>query len=84
MSSEGENPYALEAAMWRVLYRLHKKGAQEFSQLKSGLNIERSLLEQACERLEQNGSIEQDNGKWMLIEGRWGDAVLKTMPRVET
>lgn len=77
-------PYALEAAIWRVLYRLHRKdNPQDFNQLVANLNVDDYLLMHACERLEKIGAVESVDDGFTVTDGRWGDRVLKTAPRVK-
>lgn len=84
IKQDSPDAHAIESAMWRILYRLHRKDSpQHFEQLLANLNVEQYPLMEACERLEEIGAVEHGDDGWALDGDRWGDAVLKTSPRVE-
>jgi len=76
------NDTLVEAAAWRICYRLDEKGEQGIKQLRANLNIDPSVLSDAMRTLERTQIIEHSDGTWKLGENSYGE-IMKIAPRVQ-
>jgi len=76
------NDTLVEAAAWRICYRLDKEGEQGIKQLRNDLDIDTNILSDAMRTLERTQIIEHSDGTWKLGENSYGE-IMKIAPRVQ-